>query len=207
VNPYALSVPSLLDPFGLFRASTRALGGIVRAVVPASDEGRTRPEPSVQEKLADLLGRGVRHSTDSSRDELFHHVLDQLVPDEARILAALSSGRPAALVHIYAPTGMGTKGEPLLQNASLVGRTANVALPRLTPTFVGHLLGLGLVEIGPEDDALKEDYQILQADTDVLTAIRGASRGPLPARVERRTLRLTDFGRQLWEAGTGEGPQ
>jgi hypothetical protein len=196
----------LLDPFGLVHASTRVVGSLVRAVLPAADEpGEAPADRSVQARLTELLGRGVRHSTESSRDELFHHVLDQLVPDEARILAALAPGRPAALVHVYASTGVGTRGEALLQNASLVGRTANVALPRLTPTFVGHLLGLGLVEIGPEDDGLKDDYQILQADTDVLAAIRASSRGPIPARVERRTLRLTDFGRQLWAAGTGEG--
>ncbi len=201
-------MPSLLDPFGLVHASARVLGSLARAIAPTPDEAAGAPaERSVQARLSDLLGRGVRHSTESSRDELFHHILDQLVPDEARILAALAPGRPAALVHVYAPTGVGTKGEALLQNASLVGRTANVALPRLTPTFVGHLLGLGLVEIGPEDDGLKEDYQILQADTDVLAAIRSASRGPIPARVERRTLRLTDFGRQLWAAGTGEAAE
>lgn len=203
-------MPSLLDPFGIVNAVARTVGGVVRsglelALGPSPDpEPVALPAPSLGQKLQDLLGRGVRHSTDSSRDELFHHVLDQLVPDEARILAALAPGRPAALVHVYASTSVGTKGEALIQNASLVGRAANVALPRLTPTFVGHLLGLGLVEIGPEDDELKEDYQILQADSDVLAAIRAASRGPIPARVERRTLRLTDFGRQLWTAATGE---
>jgi len=198
-------VTSPLDPFGLVRTTSRVLGSLLHTVLPAPPvEQRRETAPTLQHKLNDLLGRGVRHSTDSSREELFHHMLDQLVPDEARILAALSSGTPAALVHVYASTSVGTKGEPLLQNASLVGRAANVALPRLTPTFVGHLLGLGLVEIGPEDEALKDDYQILQADTDVLAAIRAASRGPIPARVERRTLRLTDFGRELWAAGTAE---
>lgn len=86
----------------------------------------------------------------------------------------------------------------MLENASLVGRTANLALPVLTPIYVGHLLATGLVETGPESPDLSDGYEILAADTVVLRAIKHASRGPLPARVERRVLRLTDFGHELW---------
>jgi hypothetical protein len=70
----------------------------------------------------------------------------------------------------------------------------------MVPQYVGHLLSLGLVEIGPEDPAKKADYEILMAEPMVLRAIKCASRGPLTARVEKQTLGLSGLGRGLWEA-------
>lgn len=155
-------------------------------------------------KLDRLLSRALAQSTMSGQDELFHRILDQIVPDEARMISALSDGSSSPLVSVHALTRAGLLGEALIENASLVGRTANVALPAMTPTYVGHLLALGLVEVGPEDPDLKDEYQILLADSDVLKAIRNGSRGPLPARVERRTVRLSPLGKSLWHAAMGD---
>ncbi|MGO4257579.1 Abi-alpha family protein [Marmoricola sp. RAF53] len=160
------------------------------------------PGTGLDVKMQALLSRALEQSTASGQDELFHRILDQLVPDEARIIGALSDGTPSPLVSVHALTRAGLLGEALIENACLVGRTANVALPRLTPTYVGHLIALGLAEVGPEDDGLKDEYQILMAETDVLAALRTGSRGPVPARVEKRTLRLTALGHALWEAST-----
>jgi hypothetical protein len=59
---------------------------------------------------------------------------------------------------------------------------------------------LRLVEIGPEDESKDADYEILMAETFILDALKKASWGPLPARVEKGTLRLSDLGRSLWDA-------
>jgi hypothetical protein len=68
--------------------------------------------------------------------------------------------------------------------------------------YVSHLLALGLVESGPEDTTMKDEYEILAADTAVLRAVKNASRGPIPARVEKYTLRLSGLGIELWAAAT-----
>ena len=207
---------SALDPFGLVSATV----GAVRTLAGAFADGWTgatpRPEPApvvasqpvtdtaLEAKMTDLLARALGQSTSAGQDELFHRILDQIVPDEARIISALSDGSASPLVSVHALSRAGLLGEALIENASLVGRTANVALPSLTPTYVGHLLALGLLETGPEDDDLKDEYQILLADSDVLRAIRTGSRGPLPARVEKRTVRLSSLGQALWAASMGE---
>ena len=147
-----------------------------------------------------LLGRAVEQSSMSSRQELFHKILDQIVPDEARIVSALSDGSASPLLNVYARTRAGLVGEVVLENMSLIGKTANLALPHLTPMYVSHLLSLGLVESGPEDSSMKDEYEILAADTAVLQAIKDASRGPIPAPVERYTLRLSGLGLELWAA-------
>lgn len=214
------------DPRGLWTAAERAARTIGSAFVDGwtgADERSGRPtkpvplpvpmEPptttprrdvALGDKLDQLLSRALSQSTSSGQEELFHRILDQIVPDEARMISALSDGSSSPLVSVHALTRAGLLGEALIENASLVGRTANVALPSMTPTYVGHLIALGLLEVGPEDEGLKDEYQILLADSDVLKAIRNGSRGPLPARVERRTVRLSSLGQSLWRAAMGD---
>jgi hypothetical protein len=151
-------------------------------------------------KLHRLLDRTLEQSGSSSRQELFHKILDQIVPDEARIIGALADGSASPLLHVYARTRAGLVGEVVLENMSLIGKTANLALPHLTPTYVSHLLSLGLLETGPEDATMKTEYEILGADTAVLRAVKKAGRGPIPARIERYTLRLSGLGIELWNA-------
>ena len=196
-------------------ATVGALKTVAGAFADGWTGAATKPEPPVvktpepttdaalETKMTDLLARALEQSTSAGQDELFHRILDQIVPDEARIISALSDGSASPLVSVHALSRAGLLGEALIENASLVGRTANVALPSLTPTYVGHLLALGLLETGAEDDNLKDEYQILLADTDVLGAIRSGSRGPLPARVEKRTVRLSSLGQSLWSASMG----
>lgn len=160
------------------------------------------PSDSLGSKMRGLLDRALDQSTKGSKVELFHHILDQLVADEARIIGALSDGSSSAMVNVYDWTRRRTPGRAVLENASLIGRTANVALPEMVPAYVSHLLSLGLVEIGPEDPDLKDDYEVLMAETSVLRAIKNASRGPLAAKVDKLTLTLSGLGRSLWEATT-----
>jgi hypothetical protein len=174
--------------------------------LPASprEQAAETPAATLDAKLQSLLHRAVEQSTHGGRTELFHKILDQLVPDEARILGALADGSSSPLVNIYGRTRSGGDGSAVLANASLIGRTAHLALPRLTDTYVTHLMVLRLVEIGPEDESKDSDYEILMAETFILDALKKASWGPLPARVEKQTLRLSELGRSLWNAAQAD---
>lgn len=218
---------SLLDPFGLWAPTTRAVVatsiqvaswterqvlGALRARLDVAAPARPRPELSsgaqargaepLSGKLEQLLDRALEQNSRAGRQELFHKIIDQLVPDEARIVGALSDGSASPMMHVFARTISGIGGEPILENASLVGKMANVSLPHMTPVYVSHLLSLGLVETGPEDPQLKNDYQILGADSAVLRALKAGKRGLMEARVEKHTIRLSAFGRDLWAAAT-----
>lgn len=184
------------------RLDAATSGPLALPASPTSNESAPEAPPAatLDAKLQSLLHRAVEQSTAGGRTELFHKILDQLVPDEARILGALADGSSSPLVNIYGRSRSGGDGSAVLANASLVGRTAHLALPRLTDTYVTHLLVLRLVEIGPEDESKGSDYEILMAETFVLDALKKASWGPLPARVERQTLRLSELGRSLWDA-------
>lgn len=103
-------------------------------------------------------------------------------------------------MNVYDRTRRHDPGRAMLENAALVGRTANVALPEMVPNYIGHLLSLGLVDIGPEDPDLKDDYEVLLAETSVRNAIESASHGPLTAKVDRFSLTLSNLGHSLWTA-------
>jgi abortive infection alpha-like protein len=177
-------------------------------VVPPASTPEPAAEPTAKpdesttlsSKMRELLDRALDQSTRGSQVELFHHILDQLVADEARIIGALSDGSASPLVNVHAWARPRVPGRAVLENASLIGRSANLALPAMVPTYVGHLLSLGLVETGPEDPDLKVDYEVLMAESMVLQAIKSASRGPLTAKVDKLTLRLSGLGQSFWAA-------
>lgn len=148
--------------------------------------------------LRGLLDRSMYTSPDDSRDALYLSLLQALVPDEARIFAALSDGSAYPVVHVAQP-GVGTPVVDL-KNASSVGRSAGVSLPQHTPLYLTRLLGLGLVQIGPEASGMYDEYEMLLTDAAVSTAMARARRGMRPARVIRQTVRITDLGQELWEA-------
>ena len=146
-----------------------------------------------------LLTQSMHDSPTESRRTLHEVLVSQLVPDEARILSALSDGSRYPLVHIAEP-GVGSYQKTVLENASSVGRAAGVALPDRVHLYVSHLRRLGLVESGPEDHSLKDDYDILLTEPKLRAAIAATAKGPRGARVIRRTVRISDLGRELWEA-------
>lgn len=171
------------------------------AALPGTSEHVTQEPGS---RLNDLLDQARGQSTASGRSDLFHKLVDQLLPDEARILGALSDDSVSPLVHVFRRSVVGAAGDAVLPNASLVGKVANVALPQMTPIYVTHLITLGLLETGPEDPGLKDEYQILTADPGVLRAIKRASIGPIPARIDRQVVRMSALGSELWaELGRG----
>lgn len=149
--------------------------------------------------LRALLDRSMYTSPDKSRDALYLDLLNSLVPDEARILAALSDGSAYPVIHIAEP---GTGGAPAfaLKNASTIGRSAGVSLPRYTPLYLTRILRLGLVRLGPEASSMNDEYEMLLTDSAVNIAVATARRGVRAARVVRRTVRISDLGQELWEA-------
>ena len=183
------------------QAYERAALGLLRARLEAAAPAPAPPGegshgPSPAELMSDLLERSLTQDTARGQRDAFVAVLRQLVPDEARIIAALAEGPPAPLVHVLPRAG----GERILENASLIGRSAALTLPSQTPTYVTHLRQLGLVEEGPEDPDNKQGYEMLMADRAVRAALKEGELSKLPARTLRRTLVLTAHGRALWDA-------
>ena len=151
--------------------------------------------------MAELLSRSAEQTREQSERQLFAGLLRQLVPDEARILAALSDGTRYPVVHVASRGPFGGIKRLVLENASTVGRAAGVQLAAHTPTLLSHLIRLGLVDVDPEDRSLAEQYDILLTD-ELVRAAEAEARvdGRGGVRVIRQTVALSELGRRFWQA-------
>ncbi len=178
-------------------------------VVPTPEEQRAvmlikNIEPGrapLRSAMEELLERSVTGSRNSSRDYLFGTIISQLVPDEARILAALADGTRYAAGDLVA-RGRGRNGQrTVVANASTVGRSVGVGTPDNVPTYLTRLLNFGLIEFGPEDDSFDTQYDILGADDTVRRPRDNAGMARSTAtRLVRKTVGISPFGREFWTA-------
>jgi hypothetical protein len=173
-----------------------------RADVPVEKPARDAPPPRQTEPLrvvmAELLGRSLEQTKQRAREYLYLALLRQLVPDEARILAALADGSVYPVIHVDCRTGV-SGSRRVLSHASTVGRAAGVAVPASVPRYLSRLLHFDLVEPGDEDPALAVQYDILLTDAALREAEEAARLGGRP-RFVRRTVRISPLGRDLWDA-------
>lgn len=160
----------------------------------------TRPNPAV--RLQALIDRSLNLNPEQAEQLLYSQILDQLVPDEARILAALSDGGHIAICHVDATSRLGTHSERMLSYASRVGNEAGVILNDVVPYYLSHLVSLGLLETGPEDKTITSKYEMLETNSQVrkLSERIENDLGMKP-RLVRHTARLSELGARLWQAG------
>jgi Abortive infection alpha len=176
------------------RIDRTATGDLVTLVRPMN--GQVEP---LRAGMAELLNQSANADTTRATEYLYTTILRQLVPDEARILAALADGVPRPAVDVIVRTTLGNTQRTVLRNASSVGRHAGVVVPAYVPAYLTRLYRMGVVDIGDEDPALAEQYDILLTDQLVRAAeerARHARKGA--ARIVRRTVAISDLGGRFW---------
>ncbi len=151
--------------------------------------------------MSELLHRSSQSTGRKSREYLFGTIVSQLVPDEARILAALADGGSFAAVDVVAKQVGRSSTRTVLANASAVGASAGVAEPENTATYLSRLKNLGLVEFGGAVDGLAAQYTKLAADDTVRAARTSVEKAKLgSAKVVRKSVTLSALGREFWTA-------
>lgn len=157
--------------------------------------------------MGELLERSAEATAKNSRDYLYGTIVSQLVPDEARILAALANGARYAAVDVVAKQIGRPATREVLVNASTVGAASGLPTPQNTATYLTRLHGLGLVEFGRPDDGLAKQYELLAGDDAVRDARRRIESDRLgTAKLVRKTVRLSRFGRDFWAACAPDRP-
>ena len=158
-------------------------------------------EAPLRTAMSELLERSVETDRRASREYLFGTIISQLVPDEARVLAALSDGHSAATLDVVIRIGARGRTRTELANASSIGRAAGLSSPENTPTYLSRLIGFGLLQTGPEDSSLTTDYEVLATDRGVQTARASAeARKQGSVRLVRGTVSLSPLGGEFWAA-------
>lgn len=162
-------------------------------------EAGTDPEP-LRTAMGELLGRAASANGIRGQEYLYGTIVSQLVPDEARILAALAAQQSYPAVDVIAKQ-FGRPPRTVLANASTVGSAAGVTRMAEVATYLTRLDALGLVEFGDPGPGLSARFDSLTGERSVRAARSEAEHGRFgTVRVARKSVALSALGREFWSA-------
>ena len=167
---------------------------------PAAPDAAARPAAGGE--VLSLRARGtelLRRSADVRYDEVSHpayaHILDDLAPDEARILRLLArdGAQPAVDVRTVGALGLGVGSELVAPGLNMIGAQAGCRHPERVPAYLNNIYRLGLIWFSREPLEDQGAYQVLEAQPEVTEAEATVRR----ARTVRRSILLTPFGQDF----------
>lgn len=163
-----------------------SLGAVV---LPAGEEhvvAKSR-ELTLRERGEELLQRSRDVWREEEEHPAYSRMLNELAPDEARILLLLLRGGPQPSVDVK--SGM-VSPHSVADGLNMVAARAGLRRIDQTPAYMMNLKRLGLIWFSREqlDDPL--EYQVVEAQPDVLAAMHSV-RFP---RLVRRSIHLTPLG-------------
>jgi hypothetical protein len=169
--------------------ATFSLSSVVLAdATPRPSEDDT----SLRERGEALLRRSRDvWSEDDDTHPAYGRILDDLAPDEARILLLLLRGGPQPSVDVRTGGPVGLISSVLVApGMSMIGARAGCRYLDEVPAYLNNLFRLGLIWFSREQLEDPMEYQVVEAQPDVLAAMHSV-RFP---KVVRRSIHLTPFG-------------
>jgi hypothetical protein len=142
---------------------------------------------------ARLLRAAAEVEPEERAHPAYARILTELAPDEGRILRLLATAGDQPAVDIRAANLIGVGSEPIASGLSMIGREAGVARRDRVPAYLNNLERLGLIWFSREPVGDASAYQVLEAQPEVLEAVRRASR----AKTVQRSICLTPFGQDF----------
>ncbi|RMI34857.1 Abi-alpha family protein [Nocardia stercoris] len=120
----------------------------------------------------------------------YDRILDQIAPDEARILRFMSLNGPQPAVDVRTNRPLGIGSELVAGDLTSVPEQAGVRYPDRARLYLINLNRLGLLTTS-DDPVVLSRYMVLEVQPIVETALKQAGRVP---KIVRKSLRLTEFG-------------
>lgn len=174
------------------------VGQTTRAFAPgaSSASSSSSPEPvdpaeQLRRRGAGLLDRAADVALEEDAHPAYARILDELAPDEARLLRLLATKGPQASVDIRTGRPLGIGSELVASNLTILGAEAGVRYGERVPAYLNNLFRLGLVWFSHDELQDLRAYQVLEAQPEVRDAMHRAGRAP---RTVRRSIALTPFG-------------
>ena len=148
-------------------------------------------ELSLRERGEDLLRRSRDVWSDEEAHPAYGRILDELAPDEARILLLMLRGGPQPSVDVRTGGPVGMVSSSLVAGGlTMIGPRAGVRYLDEVPAYLNNLFRLGLIWFSREQLEDPLEYQVVEAQPDVLEAMHSVRF----AKVVRRSIHLTPFG-------------
>jgi hypothetical protein len=189
----------LLDELGReLRNSARDLLGVtelderVAQLMPSGhdDDGAVSERDTLRRRGAQLLRQAARIEADDRAHPAYARILTELAPDEGRILRLLATDGAQPSVDVRASNLIGVGSELVAGGINMIGARAGCQHRARVPAYLNNLERLGLVWFSREPVGDPVAYQVLEAQPEVLDAMRTASR----AKTVQRSIHLTPFG-------------
>ena len=158
-------------------------------------DGEDARRASLRDRGQALLTRSSELEEHGEEHPAYARILGELSPDEARILRLLAAdgAQPAIDVRTWRPLGIGSV--VVAPGLTMIARHAGCRHPARVPAYLSNLFRLGLIWFSRDTLNDTAPYQVLEAQPDVVDAVREAGR----ARVVRRSIHLTPFGGHFCE--------
>lgn len=183
VREYARRVLGIVEPGEVRRQAVE--------MTSRRDEDRNGEPASLRDRGNELLRRSADVNFNEDAHPAYARIIDQLAPDEARILRllALEGAQPSVDIRSgWLP--MASTSELVAGGLSMIGAEAGCRRLDDVPAYLNNLNRLGLIWFSREPLADPLRYQVLEAQPIVTDALEGAGR----ARTVRRSIELTPFG-------------
>jgi Abortive infection alpha len=198
------------EPAELFRTTgaevrerTRRLLGIrerpeerVAMNPDAADAERGEARQSLRERGAELLRRSADVNLEEDSHPAYTRILEDLAPDEARILRLLHREGSQPSVDVRSGViPLQSTSELVASGLNMIGSEAGCRHLDDVPAYLNNLFRLGLIWFSRERLPDPRGYQVLEAQPEVAEALAGAGH----TRTVRRSIHLTPFGRDFCE--------
>ena len=163
------------------------------------DEDLVSERPMTRERLREHGERLISKSAEVGREEAFHpafpSILEEVAPDEARILRLLATEGDQPTVDVRHNEYVPLQSSLVAENLTMIGSDAGCRHPDRTPAYLQNLERLGLVKFSEEPVENLKRYQVLEAQPHV-EAAREAAKRP---KSDYGSVHLTELGAEFCE--------
>ncbi len=149
----------------------------------------------LRERGHQLLTRSSELGEQTDAHPAYARILSELSPDEARILRLLATEGPQPAVDIRTWRPLDVGSVVVAPGRSMIGVHAGCRHRERVPAYLSNLFRLGLIWFSRDELADPSVYQVLEAQPEVIDAVRTTGR----ARIVRRSITLTPFGGHFCE--------
>jgi hypothetical protein len=154
----------------------------------AAESEREEARKSLRERGAELLRRSADVNLEEDSHPAYTRILEDLAPDEARILLLLHRAGPQPSVDVRSGViPLQSTSELVASGLNMIGPEAGARHLDDVPAYLNNLFRLGLIWFSRERLPDPRGYQVLEAQPEVAEALAGAGH----TRTVRRSIHLT----------------
>ncbi len=161
------------------------------------------PVEVLQQRGSDLLHQAADVGFAQDVHPAYARILDELAPDEARILRLMVTGGPQPSVDVRTGRPLRIGDTLIASGLTVIGPEAGCRHVERVPSYLNNLFRLGLIWFSQEELPDLRGYQVLEAQPEVKQAMQRAGRA---ARLVRRSIALTPFGSDFCAVCLPTGP-